>query len=105
MANVAGRMTYIIFGEQVERAEHLVVFNVKGAGGLEVTLEGKRCRGLDVEFLGGADLAELLLVLLGRDPGSAPRAATVVGVGVGIEVLGVVLGTVVEELRHAYDGC
>jgi len=95
----------IIFGEQVERAEHLVVFNVKGAGGLEVTLEGKRCRGLDVEFLGGADLAELLVVLLGRDPGRPPRSAAVVVVGVGVEVLGVVLlGTVVEELRHVGGG-
>lgn len=95
-------MTYIILGEQVEGTEHLVVFNVKGAGSLKVALEGKRGWGLDVELLGGADLAELLLVLLGRDPGRTPRTAAVVRVRVGVEVLGVVLGTVVEELRHAY---
>jgi hypothetical protein len=87
----------------MERAEHLVVLNVKRAGGLEVALVCDEGRGLDVEFLGGADLAELLVVLLSRDPGRPPRSATVVVVGMGVEVLGVVLlGTVVEELRHDY---
>jgi hypothetical protein len=98
-------MTYIILSEQMERAEHLVVLNVEGAGSLKVALEGNGRGGLDVELLGGADLAELLLLVLGRDPRCAPRSAAVVmvvGVLVGIEVLGVVLGTVVEELRH---GC
>lgn len=96
--------TYIILGEQVERAEHLVVFNVEGTGGLEVALESNGRRGFDVELLGGADLAELLLLVLSRDPGCAPRSAAVVVVIVvvlvGSEVLGVVLCTVVEELRH-----
>jgi hypothetical protein len=54
-------MTYIILSEQVERAEHLVVLDVERAGGLEVTLEGNGRRRLDVELLGGADLAKLLL--------------------------------------------
>ena len=97
--------TYIILGEQVERAEHFVVLNVKRPGGLEVALVCDEGGGLDVELLGGADLAELLVVLLGRDPGRPPRSAAVVVVGVGVEVLGVVLlGTVVEELRHVGGG-
>jgi len=96
----------IILSEQVERAEHLVVLDVERAGGLEVALEGNGRRWLHVEFLGGADLAELLLLMLGRDPWRAPRSAAVVVVVVvvvvlvGGEVLGVVLCTVVEELRH-----
>ena len=69
MAKTAGRKTYIILGEQVERAEHLVVLEIEGASGLEVTTEGEHGGRLDVEFLGGADLAELLVVLLGRDAG------------------------------------
>lgn len=93
----------IILSEQVERAEHLVVLDVEGAGGLEVALEGNGRGRLHVELLGGADLAELLLLMLGRDPWRAPRSAAVVVVVVvlvGGEVLGVVLCTVVEELRH-----
>lgn len=107
MANVAGRSTYIILGQQVERAEHLVVLNVERAGSLEVTLEGNGRRGLDIELLRGADLAELLLLVLGRDPGCPPRSAAVVVVVVlvGVEVLGVVLRTVVEELRHGCGLC
>jgi hypothetical protein len=100
---LAGRATYIILSEQVERAEHLVVLNVERAGGLEVALEGNGRGGFHVELLGGADLAELLLLMLGRDPWRAPRSAAVVVVVVvlvGGEVLGVVLCTVVEELRH-----
>jgi hypothetical protein len=100
-------MTYIILSEQVERAEHLVVLNVERAGGLEVTLEGNGRRGLDVKLLGGADLAKLLLLVLGRDPGRPPRSAAVVVIVVlvGVEVLGVVLRTVVEELRHGCGLC
>lgn len=93
----------IILSEQVERAEHLVVLDVERAGSLEVALEGNGRGGLHVELLGGADLAELLLLMLGRDPWRAPRSAAVVVVVVvlvGGEVLGVVLCTVVEELRH-----
>lgn len=93
----------IILSEQVEGAEHLIVFNVKGAGGLKVALVGDEGGRLDVELLGGADLAELLVVLLGRDSGGPSRAAAVVVMRVGVEVLSVVLlGTVVEELRHDY---
>lgn len=48
-------------------------------------------------------MAELLVVLLSRDPGRPPRSAAVVVVRVGVEMLGVVLlGTVVEELRHGW---
>lgn len=96
-------VTYIILSEQVEGAEHLIVFNVKGAGSLKVALVGDERRRLYVELLGGADLAELLVVLLGRDSGSPSGAAAVVVVRVGVEVLSMVLlGTVVEELRHDY---
>lgn len=100
VANIVGRATYIILREQVEWAEHLVVLNVKGPRGLEVTLEGDHGWRLDVELLGGADLAELLVVLLRRDPGRPPRSAAVVVVRMSVEVLGVVLCPVVEELRH-----
>lgn len=89
--------TYIVLGEQVEGAEHLVVFDVKGAGGLEVTPEGEGGGGLNAELLGGTDLAELLVVLLGRDSRGPPGSA-MVGVRVVVE-LRVVVGTVVEELR------
>lgn len=104
-------MTYIILSEQVERAEHLVVLNVEGAGGLEVALEGNGRWRLDIELLGCANLAELLLLVLSRDPGRTPRSATVVVVVVvvvvlvGVEVLSVVLRTVVEELRHGRGLC
>ena len=36
-------------------------------------------------------MAELLVVLLSRDPGRPPRSAAVVVVRVGVEMLGVVL--------------
>lgn len=97
--------TYIILSEQVERAKHLVVFDVEGPCGLEVALEGNHGGGLDVELLGGADLAELLVVLLRRDSGRPPRPAAVVVVRMSVEVLRVVLATVVEELRHDYRVC
>lgn len=95
----------IILSEQVERAEHLVVLDVKGPRGLKIALEGNHGRRLDVELLGSADLAELFVILLSRDPGRPPRSAAVVVVGVSIKVLGVVLllcAVAVEELRH---GC
>lgn len=97
-------MTYIILSEQVERAEHLVVLNVERPGSLKVSLKCNGGWGLDIELLGRADLAELLLLVLGRDPGCAPRSAAVVIVVVlvGVEVLRMVLRAVVEELRH---GC
>lgn len=59
----------IILGKQVKGAEHLIVLNVKRPCGLEVALVCDEGGWLDVEFLGGADLAELLVVLLGRDAG------------------------------------
>ena len=106
MANIAGQATYIILSEQVERAEHLVVLDVERPRSLEVTLEGEHRGRLDVELLGRAHLAELLLVLLGRDPGRPPRSAAVVVVRVGVEVLRLlVLPSVVEELRHDYGLC
>lgn len=95
----------IILSEQVERAEHLIVLNVKGARGLEVALKSNHVGGLDVELLGGAHLAELLVTLLGRDPRRPPRSAAVVVVRVGVEVLLVLLRTVVEKLRHDYGRC
>lgn len=102
MANVVGRATYIILGEQVERAKHLIILNVKRPGSLKVALEGHQVWRLDIELLGGAHLTELLVVLLSRDPGRPPRSAAVVVVGVGVDVLWVVLATIVEELRHDY---
>lgn len=93
----------IVLSEQVKGAEHLVVFNVEGACGLEVALEGDGRGRLDVEFLGGADLAELLVVLLGRDSGRPPRSVVVVGMRV--EVLRVLLRAVAEELRHVGKVC
>lgn len=105
MANVVGCATYIILGEQVEGAKHLVVFNVKRPGGLKVALKGNQVRGLDVELLGGAHLAELLVVLLSRDPGRPPRPAAVVVVRMGVEVLWVMLAAIVEELRHDDRRC
>ncbi len=97
-------VTYIILSEQMERAEHLVVLDVKRPCGLEVTLECDEIRGLDVELLGGADLAKVLVVLLGGEARCPPRPAAVVVVRVGVHVLlllvMVLLRTVVEELRH-----
>jgi len=98
----------IVLCEQVERAEHLIVLDVKGPCSLEITLECDEVGWLDVELLGGADLAEVLVVL-GREPRCPPRAASVVVVRVGIHVLlrlvmMVLLGTVVEELRHGEGG-
>jgi hypothetical protein len=96
--------TYIVLGEQMEGAEHLVVLNVERPCSLKIALECEHRRRLDVKLLWGAHLAELLVVLLGRDPGRPPRAAAVVVVvGVGIDVLGLVLASIVEELRHG-DG-
>lgn len=106
VANIASQATYIILGKQVERAEHLVVLDVEGPCSLKVALEGKHRGRLDVELLRRAHLAELLLVLLRRDPGRPPRSAAVVVVRVSVEVLGLlVLTTVVEELRHDYGVC
>jgi hypothetical protein len=86
-ANRRRRGTYIILGEQVERAEELVVLEVEGPCGLEVATEGEQGRRLYNKLLWGAYLAELLVVLRGRDPGGPPRpAAMVVVVVVGVEV-------------------
>ena len=64
--------TYIILGEEVEGAEHLVVLEIEGAGSLEIALEGGDGDGLYDELLGGARLTELLVVVRGRDPGRPP---------------------------------
>ena len=51
-------------------------------------------------------MAELLVVLLSRDPGRPPRSAAVVVVRMSIQMLRVLLlRTVVEELRHDYGLC
>lgn len=99
------RPTYIVLSEQVERAEHLVILNVERPRGLEVALECEHRGRLDVELLRRAHLADLPVVLLGRDPGRPPRSAAVmvVVVGVRVKVLWLVLAAVVEELRHG-DG-
>lgn len=90
----------IILSEQVKRAKHLVVFNVEGPCGLEVALECDQGGWLDVELFRCANLAELLMVLLSRDPGRPPRSAAMVVVRMSVEMLLVVLGTIAEELRH-----
>ena len=95
-----GQATYIILGEQVEWAEHLVVLDVKRPCSLKVALECDHVGRLDVEFFGRAHLAELLVVLLRRDPGRPPRSAAMMVVRVRIKVLRLVLASVVEELRH-----
>lgn len=94
MAKIAGRKrhgTYIILGEQVEGAEELVVFEVEGAGGLEVTAEGDEGRRLNNELLWGPYLAVLLVVLRSRDPRRPPRPAAVVGVVVVLVHVGGVM--------------
>lgn len=108
VAEMGGRKrhgTYIILGEQVEGAEELVVLEIKRPCGLEVAAEGKQGRRLYNKLLWGPYLAELLVVLGGRDPGRPPRPAAVVGVVVvvvvGIEVWLMVLRSVA---KHGCDG-
>ena len=86
----------------MERAEHLVVFDIKRPCGLEVSLERNHRRWLDVELLWRAHLTELFMALLSRDPGRPPRPAAMVVVGVGVVVLWLVLSTVIEKLGHDY---
>lgn len=100
VAKAEARATYIILGEQVEGAEHLVVLNVKGPRGLEVALEGEHRGRLDGELFRGADLSDLAVVLRCRDPRRPPRSAAVVVVGVSVHVLRLTLAGVVEEVRH-----
>lgn len=100
MAKAEGRATYIILGEQVEGTEHLVIFNVERARGLEVALEGEHGGGLDGELFRGAHLSDLAVVLLSRHPGRPPRSAAVVVVRVGVHMLWLTLASVVEEVRH-----
>lgn len=68
----------IILGEQMERAEELVVFKIERPRGLEVALEGGHGRSLDDELFRCSHLAELLLVLRCRKPRSPPRSAPMV---------------------------
>jgi hypothetical protein len=105
VANAVAQATYIILSEQVEGTEHLVVLDVKGPCSLEVSLECKHRWWLNVELLGRAHLAELLLALLSRDPRRPPRPAAVMVVRMRIKVLWVVLTAVVEELRHVLMLC
>lgn len=102
VANIVGQATYIILSEQVEGAEHFIVFNVKRSCGFKISLERNHRWWLDVELLWGAHLTELFVTLLSRHPGRPPRSAAVVIMGVSIVVLLLVLATVVEELRHDY---
>lgn len=78
----------IILGEQMERAEHLVVLEVERPCGLEIALEGNRAWGFDDKLLGCSHLTvELLLVLSSRDPRGSPRSAVVVVVRVTMTVI------------------
>lgn len=90
----------IIFGEQVEGAEDLVVLKVEGTGSLEVALEGGDVGSFNDELFGCANLAELLLVVRSRDPGRSPRPTAVMIVRVRIHVRRMVLVAVTVELRH-----
>lgn len=89
----------IILSEQMEGAEHLVVFEVERPCGFEVSLEGNGAWRFDDKLLWCSHLTvELLLVLGSRDTRGSPRsAAVVVVVGVAMTVIEVV-GTVVDKL-------
>ena len=105
---------YDMTGWQISRAEQLTSSSVSRWNGQNISSSSmsneraaskSRLKAMDV---GGSTLNSLgvrtwLLLMLGRDPWRAPRSAAVVvvvAVLVGGEVLGVVLCTVVEELRH-----
>jgi hypothetical protein len=70
------RVTYIVFGQQVERAEHLVVLELEGASGLELSAEVLLNGGLDGSLLLELHGSHLLLVLMvlvaARRPGRPP---------------------------------
>jgi hypothetical protein len=82
----------------VERAEQFVVLQVERPRSLEVALEGGYVRRLYDELLGCSHRTELLVVLGCREPGRPPRSAAMMGMGVSIEMRGVVLLAVAEEL-------
>lgn len=99
---VSGQVTYIVLGEQMERAEDLVVFEIERPRSLKVPLEGSDIWGFYDKLLWGSQLAELLLMRR-RDSGCSPRSAAVVVVGgVRIQMGGMVLTAIAEELRHDY---
>jgi hypothetical protein len=77
----------IILGEQMERAEHLVVLEVERPCGFEIALEGNRAWGFDDELLGCSHLTVELLLVLSRDPRGSPRSAVVVVVRVAMTVI------------------
>lgn len=70
-------MTYIVLGEKVKGAEHLVVLEVKGPGGLEVSTECRHVGGLDY-LLWAADGPELPVVVAAGEPRSPARPAAMV---------------------------
>lgn len=86
----------IVLGEQMEGTENLVIFEIKRPCSLEIPLEGDDVRCLDDEFLGRADLSELLVVLRSRDSRCPPRSAPVVVVRVRIHVRRMVLCAIKE---------
>jgi len=88
----------IILGEQMERAEQLVVFQIERPCGLEVAFEGRQSGRLDDELFGCSNLAELLLVLSSRDSGLPPRSAPMMVVRVRVDVRCMVRAAVVEVL-------
>lgn len=71
--------TYIVLGQEMERTEELVVFEVKGAGSLEVSTE-RLLHGRLLRLLLETQSSHLLLVLAvrrARGTGRAPRPARV----------------------------
>lgn len=64
--------TYIVFGEQVEGAKHLVVFDLKRPCGLEVSSEVLLYRSLDsclLLHLQSSNLLLLVAVMVACRPG------------------------------------
>ena len=71
--------TYIVFGQEMEGTEELVILEVKGAGGLKVSAVGLLHGGLLGLLLEtkGPHLLLVVVVLRARSTGSAPRPARV----------------------------
>ena len=99
MAACLDGFAYIILSEQMEGTEHLVVLEIERPSSLEIALKGRHGRHLYSELLWRANLAELLLMLRGRDPRRPSRPAAVVSVRMGGGEVGG-MTTVAEILRH-----